>query len=109
MAKSEHHEGNGKLEPPAYGAPSRDAIKSVMDGLAGELGNRFGALRKRIDQLEHRMLSSAADAKIVLDGHVTICASIADEIGRIDAIVESMEQAHGRAQEIKLLNLTANS
>ena len=77
-------------EPPAFGHASRDAIASIVDGLATEVGKNIATLRKRIDQLEQVMLSNAARVKIDLGEHVVISGMVQDEILRLNEIVEHM-------------------
>jgi hypothetical protein len=85
-----------KHKPPAYGEAARDAVKSIMDGLATEMANRIGDVRKKADELEQMMLSSTANAKGTLDETITILQSVGDECARLGAMLDEAMTGHKR-------------
>jgi hypothetical protein len=79
-------------KPPSYGAPQRDAIGSIVDGLVDDLCQRIGGIRETLDQIEQQALQSAAAAKGSLSDHVSVCMRLNDEINRTQAVVAEIRQ-----------------
>jgi hypothetical protein len=85
------------VQGPAYGAPQRDAINSVIDGIAGNLCSEITALRKELDLIEQRALTSAAGEKHKLSEHVSDAAVLHDAVGRLREVISGLAQAHHAA------------
>ena len=79
-------------KPPSYGAPQRDAIGSIVDGLVDDLCQRIATLRETLGRIEQQALQSAANAKGTLSDHVAVCGRLSDEIGRVQAVVAELDQ-----------------
>lgn len=81
------------LTPPDYGSPTRQAIESVVNGLVSNLCVEIGKLRKELDLIEQRAISSASKSKHALTEHVLTCERINQEVGHMrDVITELTEQ-----------------
>jgi hypothetical protein len=78
--------------PPTYGAPQRDAIKSVMDGILGDICNNITELRRALDEIEGQVLQGIADAKHVLEKQIGVCSCIKDEIGHLKRTVAELRE-----------------
>lgn len=79
-------------KPPGYGAPQRDAIGSIVDGLVDDLCQRLNAVRKMLDSIEQQALESAAAAKGSLGNHVAVCVRLNDEVNRTQTAVEEIRK-----------------
>ena len=78
---------NQRHQPPAYGVPQRDAIGSIVDGIADDFCQQIRDVRNELDRIEQDYLQSAAHAKGILNGHVGACGKLKDELARIRATV----------------------
>lgn len=78
-------------KPPEYGAPKREAIGSIVDGLVDDLCQRIGAIRKTLDEIEQQALQSAAGAKGSLNDHVAMCIRLNEEVNRTQAVVTEIK------------------
>jgi hypothetical protein len=74
-------------QPPAFGAPQRDAIGSIVDGIADDFCHKINAVRQSLDHIKQEYLQSAANAKAILNGHVEVCVRLDDEIRHMQAAV----------------------
>jgi phage shock protein A len=83
------------LKPPAYGEAARDAVKSIMDGLATEMATRITDVRKRTDALEQTMLGATAEAKENLADTITVLQSVGDECARLSDVLETALKGFG--------------
>lgn len=81
-----------KHKPVAYGAPQRDAIGSIVDGLVVDLCQRLNAIRETLDKIEQQALQSAANAKGTLSEHVGVCIRLNDEITHMQAVVAEIHK-----------------
>lgn len=82
-----------EMKPPSYGGPQRDAINSIVDGIVGDICNKIGELRHRLDDIEQQILEGAAGAKHALQDHVQVCTKLTDELQRTQAVIESIKAA----------------
>lgn len=80
-----------RQQVPGYGAPQRDAIASVIDGIVGDICKDINELRMTLDDIEKQVLASAADAKHRLNEHVAVCVSVKDEIRHMQRVVEDIK------------------
>jgi len=80
-----------ELAPPDYGAPQRDAIGSVIEGIAADLCGRVNEIRTVLDRIEQKVLQSVAGAKGSLNDTVVICVRLKEEIEHIKNKVNSID------------------
>jgi Mg2+ and Co2+ transporter CorA len=80
------------LFAPSYGAPQRDAINSVIDGIVSDLCKDIGELRRTLDDIEQQVLEGAAKAKEHLTDQVRVCVSVKDEISHMKRVVADIKE-----------------
>ena len=91
---AEHHTKIATNElRPDYGSPQRDAINSVVDSLVANLCDKIAELRASLDDIEQRILESAAHTKHSLQGHILVCIRFNDEIAHIKNAIEGIKEA----------------
>jgi hypothetical protein len=79
-----------RAEPPGYGEPQRDAINSMIDGVLRDISHKIGELRSTLDEIEQTVLTSAAEAKAILQEHVRTCIRVEDEVRHMARVVADM-------------------
>ena len=77
---------------PTYGAPQRDAINSVIDGIVSDICSDISKLRHTLDDIEQQVLEGAAHAKARLNDQVQICVSVKDEITHMTRVVADIQE-----------------
>jgi len=82
--------GKDELRPPTYGGPQRDAINSVIDNVVQDITGKVNELRKVLDDIEQRVLESAANSKKTLTDHISICVRVNDEIVHMREVVTDL-------------------
>lgn len=80
-----------RLDAPAYGESSRDAIRAIISGKSEQNAKGLNALRREIDELEQLMLVSAAKVSADIDGHATICRYLQDEVNHLHGVLDRMK------------------
>jgi hypothetical protein len=83
---------NEQARPPAYGAPQRGAIDSLIDGIANDICTKIAALREKLDGIEQQALIEAARQKHALNEHVALCAALADEVAHVRESIVRLER-----------------
>jgi hypothetical protein len=78
---------------PSYGAVHRDKIDALIGELADELIGKIGELRHMLDDVEQRVVESAADTKISLQDHVIVCGRFHQEIASLRKLVEGIARS----------------
>ncbi|MGX1171255.1 uncharacterized small protein (DUF1192 family) [Bradyrhizobium sp. USDA 372] len=77
------------VQPPAYGAPQRDAINALVDKVVSEVCERIAELKKQLDALQQQVLVGGAATKVTLNEQIDACMRVHDETNRIgDAVSE---------------------
>jgi hypothetical protein len=72
-------------------APHRAAINTVVDNIVDDICKEIAELRHALDDIEQRILESAAGAKHHLSEHAGICVSFKGEVARIRQAIESIK------------------
>lgn len=75
------------VAPPAYGAPQRDAISSVVDNVVQTVCLQIAELRAQLDTLERQLLMSGAAAKDTLNQQVTVCMEVNEQAKQLAAVI----------------------
>lgn len=93
-AEGEHPEpvAAASVTPPAYGAPQRDAISSVVDNVVQTVCLQIAELRAQLDTLEQQLLVSGAAAKDTLNQQVTVCLEVNEQTKQLAGIIGSIAE-----------------
>ncbi|QOG21350.1 hypothetical protein [Bradyrhizobium sp. SEMIA] len=78
------------VQPPAYGAPQRDAINALVDKVVSEVCDRIAELKKQLDALQQQVLVGGAATKVSLNEQIDACMRVHDETNRIGAAVSEI-------------------
>lgn len=79
------------IKAPAYGAPQRDAINSVVDNIVSDLCGKIGELRRTLDAIEQQILEGAAGAKAALQSQIAVCVRFNEELAHMQGAVEQIK------------------
>jgi hypothetical protein len=71
--------------------PHRAAINTVVNDIVDDICKEIAELRHALDDIEQRIMESAAGAKHHLSEHAGICASFKGEVARIRQAIESIK------------------
>jgi predicted amino acid-binding ACT domain protein len=82
-----------ELKPPSHGAPTRDAVNSIVDGLVSDICGKIADLRHTLDDVEQQILEGAAATKHALQDQVSLCAKVNDEISHMRKVVDEIKAA----------------
>jgi Ethanolamine utilization protein EutJ (predicted chaperonin) len=77
-------------QPPVHGAPQRDVIGGVVDGVAQTFCQQITVMREALDKLEQQYLESAANAKGALNDHVAVSAQLNSEALRLHGVIAAI-------------------
>ncbi|QOZ68853.1 hypothetical protein [Bradyrhizobium arachidis] len=80
------------VAPPAYGAPQRDAISSVVDNVVQTVCLQIAELRVQLDTLEKQLLMSGAAAKDTLNQQVAVCMEVNEQAKQLASIIGSIAE-----------------
>ena len=79
------------LTPPTYGSAQREAIASVVTGIADGICRDIAELRVTLDEIEKVLLAKAASTKAQLEEHVSICCGLKDEVVHLRRVIGDLE------------------
>jgi hypothetical protein len=88
VTKAQHHEP--MVQPPGYGAPQRDAIASIVDGVVEQVIDTIRELQTQLKALEDQVLVSSAAAKVTLNTQVEVCAAVREETEHMREIIDGI-------------------